>query len=261
MKGPRAGEGRRRGLRARPRDRRGPHGLGRLLRAAREREDDSRPHRRGRDRGSVRGAVGSLGIGRRRSRRARAGDRAAGRRRPADDPLPRRDPPLQQGAAGRAPARGGVGPAHADRSDDGEPVLRGQLGAPLAHAGLRARAADRRRPGRDRPAGRGAPRRGRPGRARRPDRRPRLAATRATRSTSSSSPGRPRSRKAQRSRSATSRTPRAGALSSTTRAGTPTTTSPRPSSRPSGARIPTLRSTTSPPCSREARTRATSPGA
>ena len=43
------------------------------------------------------------------------------------------------------------GLADADRSDDGEPVLRGQLGPPLAHAGLRARAAHRRRPGRDRP--------------------------------------------------------------------------------------------------------------
>ena len=36
---------------------------------------------------------------------ARAGARAARRERPADDPLPRRDPPLQQGAAGRAAAR------------------------------------------------------------------------------------------------------------------------------------------------------------
>jgi replication-associated recombination protein RarA len=35
-----------------------------------------------------------------------AGRRGAARRaRAADDPLPRRDPPLQQGAAGRAPAR------------------------------------------------------------------------------------------------------------------------------------------------------------
>ena len=64
---------------------------------------------------------------------------------PAHDPLPRRDPPLQQGAAGRAAARGRGGPAHADRRDDREPVLRGELGAALADAGLRARVALGRR--------------------------------------------------------------------------------------------------------------------
>ena len=42
------------------------------------------------------------------------------------DPVPRRDPPLQQGPAGRAaPGRRG-GPAHPDRGDDREPGLRGQ---------------------------------------------------------------------------------------------------------------------------------------
>ena len=57
--------------------------------------------------------------------------RAAGR---ADGLLPRRDPPLQQGPAGRAAARGRGGPGHAHRRDDGEPLLRGQLGAAVAHA-------------------------------------------------------------------------------------------------------------------------------
>ena len=61
-----------------------------------------------------------------------------------DDLLPRRDPPLQQGPAGRAAAGRRGGPRHADRGDDGEPVLRGQLGAAVAHAGLRAEGADRR---------------------------------------------------------------------------------------------------------------------
>src|SRR3954468_11554444 len=44
------------------------------------------------------------------------------------DPLSRRDPPLQQGAAGRAAPRSGGGPRHADRGDDRESVLRGELG-------------------------------------------------------------------------------------------------------------------------------------
>ena len=68
--------------------------------------------------------------------------RRAGR---AHDLLPRRDPPLQQGPAGRAAARGRGRARGAGRRDDREPVLRGQLGADLAHAGLRAARADRRR--------------------------------------------------------------------------------------------------------------------
>ena len=73
-------------------------------------------------------------------------DRAAHRRRRArraDGLLPRRDPPLQQGPAGRAAARRRGGPRHAHRGDDREPVLRGQLGAAEPHAGLRAARADR----------------------------------------------------------------------------------------------------------------------
>ena len=41
-----------------------------------------------------------------------------------------------------AAAGGRGGPRHADRRDDGEPLLRGQRGAALAHAGLRAARAD-----------------------------------------------------------------------------------------------------------------------
>ena len=75
----------------------------------------------------------------------------------ADDPLPRRDPPLQQGAAGRAPAGGRRGSPDVDRRDDREPVLRGQLRAALPVADLRARAALGRGAGADRaPRGRRA---------------------------------------------------------------------------------------------------------
>ena len=67
-----------------------------------------------------------------RARERRAG---SGRR---DGPLPRRDPPLQQGPAGRAAAGGRGGAADPDRGDHREPLLRGQLGAALALPGLRA---------------------------------------------------------------------------------------------------------------------------
>ena len=91
---------------------------------------------------------GGLG-GQRRPRRGARGDRARRgappRDRRADDLLPRRDPPLQQGPAGRAAARGRGGPGDADRGDDREPLLRGQLGAALALPDLRVPAARRRR--------------------------------------------------------------------------------------------------------------------
>ena len=70
--------------------------------------------------------------------RARERRRANGR---GDGPLPRRDPPLQQGPAGRAPARGRGRPPDPDRGDHREPLLRGQLGADLPQPGLRAGAA------------------------------------------------------------------------------------------------------------------------
>src|SRR3954465_14133467 len=65
-------------------------------------------------------------------------------RRPPHDLLPRRDPPLQQGPAGRAAARGRGRARRARGRDDREPVLRGQLRADLAHADLRAARAERR---------------------------------------------------------------------------------------------------------------------
>ena len=80
----------------------------------------------------VRGALRRLGARRRRARRDRARPRPPRRQRPADDPLHRRDPPLQQGAAGLGAARGRGRARDADRRDDREPVLRGELGAALA---------------------------------------------------------------------------------------------------------------------------------
>ena len=118
------------------------------------------------------------------------GPRAARRARPADDPLPRRDPPLQQGAAGRAAARGRGGAADADRRDDREPVLRGQLGAARRAArstsSSRSPSEDLRGDRRARGAASSAP--SVPDELVGADRRAAPAATRGTRSTSSSSP-------------------------------------------------------------------------
>ena len=74
----------------------------------------------------------------------------------ADDPVPRRDPPLQQGPAGRAAAGRRGGPADADRRDHREPRVRGQRRAALAHARVRAAGAQRR--GARRAAARALPR-------------------------------------------------------------------------------------------------------
>src|SRR4029079_10687432 len=54
------------------------------------------------------------------------------------DLLPRRDPQVQQGAAGRAASRRGGGVAGADRGDDREPLFRGELGAAVAVTDIRA---------------------------------------------------------------------------------------------------------------------------
>ena len=140
----RAGARARRGVGAPARDRGGPGPLVDLLRAARHagrrRSRASSPRRRAaafEELSAVSATVKDV-----REVLAR-GARAARHRRPAHDSLPRRDPPLQQGAAGRAAAGGRGGPRDADRRDDGEPVLRGELGAALAHAGVRARVAAR----------------------------------------------------------------------------------------------------------------------
>ena len=80
----------------------------------------------------------------------------AARRRhgPAHDPVHRRDPSLQQGAAGRLPAARRSRRHRADRRDHREPVVRGELGAAVALEGLRAEGARHRRQVVDDPAAR-----------------------------------------------------------------------------------------------------------
>ena len=114
--------------------------------AARHRQDEPRPPAR---------RARSAPISRRCRRSCRASSRSARTIAEAQErlalhgtrtrPVPRRDPSLQQGPAGRpaAPRRGRHG--HAHRRDDREPLLRGQLGAPVADARLAARGPDRRR--------------------------------------------------------------------------------------------------------------------
>ena len=77
---------------------------------------------------------------RRGARRDGARDAPARCPRRAHGALPRRDPPLQQGPAGRAAAGRRERPADADRRDDREPLLRGQRRAALTAPGLRAQA-------------------------------------------------------------------------------------------------------------------------
>ena len=64
---------------------------------------------------------------------------------PPDDPLRRRDSPLQQGAAGCVSPLRRSRHDHPHRRDDREPVVRSECGAALTVEGLRARAALPRR--------------------------------------------------------------------------------------------------------------------
>ena len=239
-------------------DRTGSGAVADPLRAAGLRQDHTRPDRRAHDRRRVRGALGGLGDGRERAPGARTGARTARRERAADDPVPRRDPPLQQGAAGRVAARSRGRPPDADRRDDREPVLRGQLGAALARPDLRARGALARDPARGRPPRGGGARRRRVARGRGADR----AACRRRRAERAQHPGADRRdgarRRASRWAPITSRTRRASGRSPTTRAATGTTTSSRRGSSRRGRATCRRRSTTSPRCSRAARTRASS---
>ena len=108
-------------------------------------QDDARAGDRRRDRRAPRAALGGE-LGHRRRARRHPG-RARGARPSArrTRPLHRRDPPLQQGPAGRAAAGHRGRRRHADRRDHREPVLRGQLGAAVALPALPLRAARRRR--------------------------------------------------------------------------------------------------------------------
>ena len=129
---------------------------------ARNRQDHSRPG----DRPVVGATVrGTLGRHRRSARRARGdagGADPARSVRTVHDPLPRRDPPLHQGAAGCAPSGRRERLGRADRGDDRESLVLGDLAAALAIAPAHPAAADGRRP-RDaaRPRGRRPARTGR----------------------------------------------------------------------------------------------------
>ena len=155
--------------------------------------------------------------------------------RPPHHRLHRRDPPLQQGAAGRVPAarRGGRHRAH--RRDDREPVVRGERGAAVALEGVRP-ARPRRRRGRRRSCARALAdtERGLGGAARR-DRRRRAAGDRAVRQRRRALGAQParaqRRRRADRRRPRAQRRPRrassrrsSGARCSTTRPARSTTT-------------------------------------
>ena len=200
--------------------------------------------------GRLRGGVG----GERGPRRGAGGDRARRgappRRGPADDLLPRRDPPVQQGPAGRAAAGGRGGPGDADRGDDREPLLRGQLGAALARADLRAR----------RPLGRAGdrgllrraladPERGIADPPEVADEALELLATRSggdarVRSARSSGRWRPRARRARDRPRRPPRTRCSARRSPSTARAISTTTTSRPGSRRRGAPTRTPRSTT-----------------
>ena len=88
--------------------------------------------------GGVRGVERRAGGPGRGARGAGAGGSSPRHRRwgrwDPDGVLPRRDPPLQQGPAGRAAAGGRGRSGHADRRDHREPRVRGQRRTALAHA-------------------------------------------------------------------------------------------------------------------------------
>ena len=107
---------------------------------------------------------------------------------PPHDPVRRRDPPLQQGPAGRLPAEGRVGRHRPHRRDDREPVVRGQRAPALAVPGVRPAASLRGRHG-GHPAP-GADRRGARVRRRCPSRSPtrRSGASRGSRTGTGASP-------------------------------------------------------------------------
>ncbi len=228
-------------------DRGGPAPLDGALRAARERQDHARPPGRGargrRLRGGLRREAGRPEV---RAVIERADAPPADERR-ADALLPRRDPPLQQGPAGRPAPRGRGGPRHADRGDHREPLLRGQLRAALARAGLRAPRARRRRRARaaaaraGRRAGHRRPAAGRRRGARVPGRA--LGRRRPHRAGGARAGGRDR-RRSGRSPSSWPRTRCSAARSSTTRAATATTTRSRPGSRRRAAPTRTPRCST-----------------
>ena len=189
--------------------------------------------------------------------------------RPAHDRLHRRDPPLQQGAAGRVPAARRGRRHRADRRDHREPVVRGERRAAVALEGLRAARADDRR-GRGDPAPRADRHRARPRRRAGVDRRRCAARDRALRERRravGAEPARAERRRPRRrsigagtSTSAASSRRSSSARCSTTSPARSTTTSSRRCTSRCATAIPTRRSTGWRGWSRPARIRSTSRG-
>ena len=157
-RGPGPGRGARARTAAAPGDRAGPAALAGALGAARLGQDDARVRDPAPDarplRGDERGALGREGA----ARGAAGGRGAQAARGTPHDRVHRRDPPLQQGAAGRAAGARRVGRHRADRRHHREPLVRGERGAPVALARRGAEAARQR----------GARERAAPGARRRP---------------------------------------------------------------------------------------------
>ena len=128
------------------------------------REDDARPDPRRADEAPVRAVQRRARIGRRAAHVVGGGEGEARVRGRADARVRRRDPPVQQVAAGRVPPARRERDDHAHRRDDREPFVRGERGAPVALQGVPARG-----------AGRAGPRDAALARARRRDERPRRA--------------------------------------------------------------------------------------
>ena len=138
----------------------GPHLLDDPLGAARVRQDHAGAHHRRRDPLALppvlRRALGRQGD----PGRDRRGPAAAAAAPPPHRPLRGRDPPLQQGPAGRLPAPRRKRPDHPDRRHDRKPLLRGHRAAAVALPRRDPEPPDRGGPRGDRPPG---PRRTRSG--------------------------------------------------------------------------------------------------
>ena len=137
-------------------------GVGHPLGSARHGQDHARAGDRPLVGPQVRRALGRLGRG---ARRAPGDGGGAGQPRPLrtlHGPLPRRDPPLHEGPAGRTAAGRRERVGHPRRGHHREPLVLRHLPAPLTFAPAHARAPHRRRPRRP-----GRPRGGRPARPRR----------------------------------------------------------------------------------------------
>ncbi len=146
----RPGAPRRPGQAAAQAGRAGPSDQRDLLGPTGHRQDHAGPGRRRQHQACVRADE----RGQRRRQGCTRGDRAGAaanrRARSRHDPVPRRDPQVQQVAAGRAAAGGRGRHADDDRRDDREPVLRGQPTAAQPQHPVPPRAA---RPRRNRDSG------------------------------------------------------------------------------------------------------------